>query len=303
MTTKSILLSPRLEERKEARESRSRPWRTPPADQNVLTASLVKSKSILQSKRSVTTPARTAPFPFLALPYDIQIMICSFAFGCGKVIRIKSQDKMMPKFARKRPLREKPRLDRATRPFLPSSHTLAQALPFLLPEIAKIWYRRNIFHVVDVDDFKTFASTIGPRNLGRVHHLRVENDFIYCEDPEVIGSTREGSYVLLSEMRSLETLTLYRDDGGPITLLPDEVDDFDSVSWFCELCEVRPSLKRILFSLTPWICGKSYPMARSSMVEWIEGCEGHWNKILLSRRGDVKFKQSWRAVKPAIVGK
>ena len=290
MTVDLPPISPRLQERRKARESRPRPWRTPPPSLiskifSPASPTCTRPKSILKPRRFVAPPAPTAPFPFLALPYDIQVVVCSFALGSGKVIRLKT----VKPGARVKPLAER------ARPLLPTLLPLAQALPFLLPEISRFWYQRNTFFIGNVQDFRGFVSLIGHKNLDHIRHLQVENDFIYCSDAQVLDDASKKSHSLLTPMRNLETLTLYRDDGGPTKVATVEYDSFNSVEWFCELCEGRPSLKRIMFSLTPWKEMGEYSMAKSNMVRWIEGCEEAWDKLLLPRRGGVKYKHSWKA--------
>ena len=303
VTGKSPPLSLRLQERRKARESRPCPWRTSPAVEQMSTRFDSRPRPVMKPQSGLMRTVPAAPFPFLDLPYDIQVMICSFALGNGKVIRMRSKDirargtQDVSKLDTSRLFIVRPSLNvsmRRASHILPTSTTLAKALPFFLPEITRIWYCRNTFCVQDVADFITFTSFIGSKNLGRVRHLQVENEFIYCT----------GSNELLTSMKSLETLTLFRDDGGTMAITDAGTDDYNSVEWFTTLCKRCPALKRIQFALTPWkvqgaLLRSEYLMSKSNMVIWIEAWEHTWDKILLPRRRGLKYKRSWKA---AILG-
>lgn len=191
---------------------------------------------------------------------------------------------------------------------------LAVACPYLLPEMSRAWYRSNVFYVRTVPELQSFAELAGPENMNRIHHLQVENDLIYCtgsdfsasdsisdNTPAISKCLRDDSwrsYALLTPLKNLRTLTLFRDDGGPETYTGGGNDEFNSVEWFKDLVKGSQSLKRIQFALYPWTGYGEYELSKSNMVAWIRQWERKWDKRLLPRRGGVKGETSWFEVRP-----
>lgn len=172
--------------------------------------------------------------------------------------------------------------------------SLLKVCPWLSKDLSRTWYRCNTFYVKSIPEWQAFVTQATWENVYRIRQLRIDNEFMFCLRDNIGKDSDWRSYNLISHLKNLKLLTLYRDDGGPGTYTSGGYEEFDSVEWFVKLATDCKSLQHIRFALYPWSGFAGYSLAKSNMVAWIKDWEHEWNAVMAVRRvKGSKNPQSW----------
>ena len=180
----------------------------------------------------------------------------------------------------------------------PAFIPLLKLCPALSRDLSRTFYKVNTFYIKSVPHFNAFFVRITEANIHRLRHLQLDNEFIYCNGLDVGHDDLWRSYVMIDWLKSLETITLYRDDGGPDNYVDGGHDSFNSVEWFTILAAKLKTLKQIRFALYPWSGFEPYDLKKSNMVAWIKDWEQEWDVHLAPRRKGKKTLPSWSLTSP-----
>lgn len=98
-SSSSVPLSPKLEERRNAREARDKPWRWGSKDYPEMTPPprpAFRFKVTVHRKCGTAPKFPSEPFPFTKLPFDIQILVGEFAARYKTKVKVSGMQSLPP---------------------------------------------------------------------------------------------------------------------------------------------------------------------------------------------------------------